>query len=261
MRPRSDGLSTTTTASGEELLGRWPFWRANRGHYPLAEAWGAPGGRAALALCVGERRRLLVGLGTPEHLAPLVAATELPAVDHVILTRGTWGRLTAPERQRTALTLARDWDWMSTDRPPAAQPGEDRVGPLPGRLDDVHAVLARAYPERGARPGDAELDWWGYPAPDGTLTGVLAAEVPGPGAGEGAVVPAGAGVHLSAVAVDPAHRRGGVARTMVAAVTRRALERAPVVHLGIWADHDGARRLYASLGFAVGQEFEGLDPR
>ena len=255
MRPRSDGLSVTTTASGEELLGRWPFWRANRGHRPLAQAWAAPGGRAALALSVGERRRLLVGLGAPEHLAPLVAATELPDVDHVILTRGTWRRLAAPARDRTGLTLGRHWDWMWTDRPPAVQPAEDRVAPLPGRLGDVHAVLARAYPERGAHRGDGELDWWGYAAPDGTLAGVLAAEVPGPGA------PAGVGVHLSAVAVDPANRRGGVARAMVGAVSRWALDRAPVVHLGIWADHDGARRLYAGLGFAVGQEFEGLDPR
>ncbi|GAA1630459.1 GNAT family N-acetyltransferase [Georgenia ruanii] len=255
MRRRSDGLSVTTTASGEDFLVRWPFWRANRGHYPLAEAWAAPGGRAALALCVGERRRLLVGLGAPEHLAAFVATTELPPVDHVILTRGTWDRLTGPVRERTGVTLARGWDWMSTDRPPAAEPGEDRVAPLPGRLDEVHAVLARAYPERGAHPGDAELDWWGYAAPDGALAGVLASEVHGPGAA------ADAGVHLSAVAVDPAHRRGGVARTMVAAVTRWALRRAPVVHLGIWADHDGARRLYAGLGFAVGQEFEGLNPR
>ena len=52
MRRRSDGLSVTTTASGEELLGRWPFWRANQGHRPSPQAWAAPGGRAALALSV-----------------------------------------------------------------------------------------------------------------------------------------------------------------------------------------------------------------
>lgn len=255
MRRRSDGLSVATTASGEELLARWPFWRANRDHYPLAEAWAAPGGPAALALCVRERGRLLVGLGAPGPLARLVAATELPAVDHVILTRGTWRRLTAAEREGTGLTLARDWDWMWTDRPAAVQRGEDRVGPLPGRLGDVHDVLARAYPERGSHASDAGLDWWGYSAPDGPLAGVLAAEVPGPGA------PECVGVHLSAVAVDPAHRRSGVARAMVAAVTRWALDRTPVVHLGIWADNDAARRLYDGLGFVLGQEFEGLDPR
>lgn len=57
---------------------------------------------------------------------------------------------------------------------------------------------------------------------------------------------------LSALAVDPACRRGGVARALLAAVYQRArtggFDR---VTLHVWADNAAARALYDAEGFAV----------
>jgi ribosomal protein S18 acetylase RimI-like enzyme len=38
------------------------------------------------------------------------------------------------------------------------------------------------------------------------------------------------------------------------------VELGPLVHLGIWADNDGARRLYTGLGFSVRHRVENLRP-
>jgi ribosomal protein S18 acetylase RimI-like enzyme len=198
-------------------------------------------------------------VGEPAHLADLLArgplsGTRAPAgVEHVMLTRGTWQLL--PDGARGTLELGRPWDWLAADVPPGTVPGEEHVGELsgPDRLGRVYACLDAGYPERGRRPHDEDLSWWGFVGDDGELAGVAGADVP--------PAPArarGAGVHLEAVTVLPARRRSGVAAAMTASLTRWGLGLAPVVHLGIWADNDAARRLYTRLGFSVRHRVENL---
>ncbi|WP_327168743.1 GNAT family N-acetyltransferase [Streptomyces subrutilus] len=57
---------------------------------------------------------------------------------------------------------------------------------------------------------------------------------------------------FAAVAVDPAHRREGLATAVMAALARRALEEgASAAWLQVEADNAGARALYDGLGFAT----------
>lgn len=238
----------TPTAGGREApLARWPFWRANADRWPPRRVWESDDD-AALVLTDRARGAMLVGLGAPRPLARLLTGAEAPAVDRALLTRGTWALLPDDVRRRTGLRAGPFWDWLSTTADPPRRDGEDRVVPLSGGAEQAHALLARAYPDRGTHADDAALDWWAYPGRDGAPVAVLAAHRPA----------SGAPVHLSAVGVLPEHRRQGIAATLVAAVTRRALREAPMVHLGIWADSDDARRLYTRLGFATGHRVESL---
>ncbi|MCX4819184.1 GNAT family N-acetyltransferase [Streptomyces sp. NBC_01142] len=55
-----------------------------------------------------------------------------------------------------------------------------------------------------------------------------------------------------AVEVDPAHRRQGLATTVMTALARRALEEgASAAWLQVESDNDGARALYEGMGFAT----------
>lgn len=55
-----------------------------------------------------------------------------------------------------------------------------------------------------------------------------------------------------AVEVDPAHRRQGLATTVMTALARRALEEgASAAWLQVESDNDGARALYEGMGFTV----------
>ncbi|MCK6209233.1 GNAT family N-acetyltransferase [Georgenia sp. EYE_87] len=237
--------------------GDWPFLRANAHRWQPLESW-ADDGAAALLLPRGSGRTL-VGVGEPAQLAdllargPLAGARPPAGVAHVMLTRGTWQLL--PDGARAALEQGRPWDWLAADVPPGPVPGEEHVGELsgPDRLDRVYACLEVGYPERGRRPHDDDLTWWGFVGDDGVLAGVAGADVPSANARA-----RGAGVHLEAVTVLPARRRRGVAAAMTAASTRRGLGLAPLVHLGIWSDNDDARRLYTRLGFSVRHRVENL---
>ncbi|UNX53257.1 GNAT family N-acetyltransferase [Georgenia sp. TF02-10] len=235
---------------------RWPFLRANGHRWVPERTWDT--GDATAVLVPRGAGRMLVGVGSPPALAALLADVDRPAgADHVMLTRGTWDHVAPAERSRLGLEPGRPWDWLAATAPPAPRAGEDRVVPLtgPDRLRAVYGCLDAGYPERGRRAHDAELSWWGYRADDGALAGVVGADVPPP-----AALAAGAGVHLEAVAVVPAWRRRGVAAAMTAALTRFALGLGEVAHLGIWADNDAARRVYARLGYTTGQQVENLHP-
>ncbi|TRW44472.1 GNAT family N-acetyltransferase [Georgenia yuyongxinii] len=242
----------TPTASGNEPgLARWPFWRANADRWTPHRVWDDDGVAAVIQVDrAGEA--VLIGLGEPAPLARLLAdieaAADVPAVARAMLTRGTWTLVPDDVRRRTGLRVGRPWDWLSTAADPPRHDGEDRVVPLPGGVEQAHAILAQAYPERGVHDDDASLDWWAYPDPAGAPAAVMAARRHAPGAP----------VHLSAVGVLPEHRRRGLAATLVAAVTRRALRETAMVHLGIWADSDDARRLYTRLGFDTGHQLENL---
>jgi ribosomal protein S18 acetylase RimI-like enzyme len=55
-----------------------------------------------------------------------------------------------------------------------------------------------------------------------------------------------------AVEVDPAYRRQGLAKAIMAALARRALEEgASAAWLQVESDNDGGRALYAGMGFRV----------
>ncbi|MFH5823241.1 GNAT family N-acetyltransferase [Georgenia sp. AZ-5] len=252
----TDGAPVATARpAGDDHLARWPFWRANAPRWRPARTWAADD--AALVHVPRDGRGMLVGLGEPAALAPLLAAADVPPVGHVMLTRGTWDLVPAAARERLGYRPGRPWEWMAATEPPARRAGEEHVAEVTGadRLARVHACLAEAYPERGAHPGDEAESWWGYTA-DGHLAGVAAASVP-----HEADRARGAGVHLQAVAVVPAHRRRGVAAAMTAALTRWGLALGPVVHLGIWSDNDAARRVYERLGFVTAHRIENLGPR
>jgi ribosomal protein S18 acetylase RimI-like enzyme len=83
------------------------------------------------------------------------------------------------------------------------------------------------------------------------------ASVPGAAAGEppaaiGRCVVDGRWASFTAVEVDPAQRRRGLATTVMAALARRALdEGASAAWLQVEADNAGARALYTRLGFAA----------
>ncbi|MEE6297115.1 GNAT family N-acetyltransferase [Georgenia wangjunii] len=234
------------------LLDRWPFWHANAFRWPVRRVWGDAAGTAALVE-VGDAA-MLVGLGAPAALAGVISAADdlPPQPGHTMLTRGTWAHVAPAAREHLGLAPARGWDWLVCAAVPPAQPGEERVELLTGtdRLARVSRVLGVAYPERGPRRDDAEKAWWGWAGDDGSLGGVGAATAPEPsGAGE---------VHLSSIAVLPQLRRRGAGAALTARLTRWGLERGSYVHLGMWADNDGARRVYERLGYAVGHEVENL---
>lgn len=250
MSARTDPL----TAGGQDVLDRWPFWRANAGRFRLLHVWAttSPAG-AAPAPAVAHVERgggtALVGVGRPADLAALLTEVSAPAVVSALLPRGTWDAVDPAARKRIGLRPGRPWDWLTCSAAPPRHPDAGRVrdlGPGPAAAARAQEVLDRAYPEREARADDARRTWVGFDDGAGGLAGVLSAlALPG-------------GVHLSAVAVDPAWRRRGVASAMTSEVTRRALVGSGLVHLGTWADNDAARALYLSLGYTVAAELENL---
>lgn len=261
----SSGFTSPAGSSGVTVLrGDWPFLLTRAHRWVAEEVWEDDG--AAVVLLPAGERRMLVGVGSPTRLAALLAAGPLTpggslaprfsaAVGHVMLTRGTWEHLSADLRAQ--LEPTRPWDWLVATTPPPPVPGEDRVVELEGhdRLERVYACLEDGYPERGRRTSDAALTWAGFVDDAGELRGVVGVDIPG-----AAERSHGAGVHLEAVTVVPAARRRGIARAMTAALTRRGLGLGAPVHLGIWADNDAARRLYASLGYEVAHRVENLRP-
>ncbi|MPV39058.1 GNAT family N-acetyltransferase [Georgenia subflava] len=251
--------SRTVRTAGveEELLARWPFWRANSARFAAREVWTDDTAEPTAALTLVGRHGgdALVGLGEPEALARVLGTAELPGgLVHALLPRGTWTHVPAQVRERFALVPGGSWDWLACDSQPEQRLGEDRaeiLGTGTGALAAAGAVLARGYPERSDRDDDATRTWWGWRTADGELVAVLAARLASAD---------GSGVHLSAVTVVPEHRRRGIASALTAAATRWGLAQGPLVHLGIWSDNDAARTLYLRLGFRVGAEIENLVP-
>ena len=232
------------------------FLRANADRWHEEQAWDADGAHLLLVrpLRGGGERRQLVGAGAPDALARAVeqaASDGVGPVDFGLLARGTWQHVDQAAGADLGLDVGPGWDWMWTTSVPPVQPGEERVGPVtgPDAAEEVRACLSRANPDTSADPADPDLTWWGYRDETGVLRGVVAVNAP-----------AGSPVHLSGLGTDVSWRRRGVGSAMMAGVTRWALAEHPLVHYGIWADNEAARRIYTRLGYAVGQEIENVVP-
>ncbi|MFF3400645.1 GNAT family N-acetyltransferase [Streptomyces sp. NPDC002659] len=146
---------------------------------------------------------------------------------------------------------------------------EVRIGGLApiGDLDaDVERVrLARSVDEAWLR----RYQRFGVPGPHvlhvlESGPSVWFATVPGEGevpAAIGRCVVDGRWAGFMAVEVDPAHRRQGLATTVMTALARRALEEgASAAWLQVETDNDGARALYEGMGFATHHRYHHFRP-
>ncbi len=143
-----------------------------------------------------------------------------------------------------------EWDaWCTQVAPPMqSTPYGDAavVTTLEGDDERIGALLAVSSPTASIRPGDPRVVRWAaiedpeHGLPD---TGGLAALV--------AVTRQRSGSHhLNSVATHPDRRGRRLARLLCAEVTAEALAAGvPAVSLGMYAENDAARSLYASLGF------------
>ncbi|WP_448629376.1 GNAT family N-acetyltransferase [Cellulomonas soli] len=247
-----------------------PRWRQDRFVLSEQALWGTPvvrGDDEALMLVATPGAGSVVrGLGAPERVGDLldeVACDVAGKRGPVHPTR--W--LSVPRGTRTSsgtlaslrLTHVSEWDWLTTSTVPRRVAAESAVR----RLDTTAEVAAVRDCLRAANPGTSadpagpdEVAWWGVD--DGTGEGVLAGVV-------GATARGGPGDavtwHLHGLGVRPGLRGAGVGSALVAAATRAGLEAgAPWVSLGMYADNDGARRIYERLGYRTWARFTSFGP-
>jgi GNAT superfamily N-acetyltransferase len=234
----------TAIGSAAEVLvatGHDPFARGTL-RRTVVHAWMRHGAVAWLGTDAEERVPYLSALGEPAQVAELLAELlpELPPRQRVTLPRGTAPLLPA----WVGLEGLSQWDFRWRGTPPPAQPGEELVGTA---ADDasVQALLAEASPDAWALPGDPAVRGW-WTVNDGDRLLACAADT-------SAATRVG---HLSSIAVAPAARGRGLAKTVTAAATRALLEQGcDIVTLGLYADNAAARALYDTLGFADEHHF------
>lgn len=120
----------------------------------------------------------------------------------------------------------------------------------PARVGDAErlAAMSRAHVEAGLKPawGAARIRWHVRDAESVVLTARLGAMVAG-----FAIMRYGEDVaHLNLLAVDPAHRRRGVARALVRWLEETALTAGTfIIGLELRAGNEAARNLYRALGY------------
>jgi [ribosomal protein S18]-alanine N-acetyltransferase len=120
----------------------------------------------------------------------------------------------------------------------------------PARVGDAErlAAMSRAHVETGLKPawGAARIRWHVRDAESVVLTARLGAMVAG-----FAIMRYGEDVaHLNLLAVDPAHRRRGVARALVRWLEETALTAGTfIIGLELRAGNEAARNLYRALGY------------
>jgi len=222
-----DGFVAPAYAVGTAGDGAVVFHRRSDHGVPGSAAIGTAPGLATLlddatvlAWVVGGGRR---HLSVPRGVMPVVAAR---------LDLGSRGG---------------EWDWMWTrDRPPVV-PGEEHVEVLePACRDEAEDFLTehspRTHGQPFARPGQR---WLAVREPD---TGALVAV--------GSSEPCAAGTPtLTGIAVAAERRRAGWGAAVTARLTRLAVDEVGACALGMFADNDGARRLYHRLGYTTGMEW------
>lgn len=183
--------------------------------------------------------RLLAGLADQS-----LARNE--AVSGVTVPRGAAVHLPA----RLALGDSDEWDaWCTQVAPPAqSTPYGDTavVTTLEAEDPRIAALLRAASPTASISAGDPRVVRWAaiedpeHGLPD---TGGLAALVAVTGQRSGSH-------HLNSVATHPERRGRRLARLLCAEVTEESLAAGvPAVSLGMYAENDAARSVYAALGF------------
>ena len=110
------------------------------------------------------------------------------------------------------------------------------------------AAMSRQFVEEGLAPAwDADRIIWHIRHPDSV---VLAARSIGDVAGFAIMRYADDSAHLNLLAVDPAHRRRGIARRLVAWLEDTALTAGTFrIALELRASNEGARAFYGALGY------------
>jgi ribosomal protein S18 acetylase RimI-like enzyme len=143
-----------------------------------------------------------------------------------------------------------EWDgWCTLVAPrPQSTPYGDAAVVRTLEADDprIGALLQASSPTASIPAGDPRVERWaGIEDPEGGLqdTGGLAAVL--------AVTRQRSGSHhLNSVATHPSRRGRRLARLLCAVVTEESLASGvPAVSLGMYADNDAARSVYAALGF------------
>jgi GNAT superfamily N-acetyltransferase len=191
----------------------------------------------------------------PAHLATtagLLAGLAGPtlgsdgAIRGVTITRG--GRPLLPAALRVPEPWEWDFWWTETDPPTTPTPYGDSatISDLDGVDPRLGPLLDLASPSAPLRPGDPRVvRWAGIEDPEGGLpdTGGLAAVL-------AVTRPRSGAAHLNDVATHPERRGRALAQLLCGQVTADALRAgSPAVTLGMYADNDAARRVYARLGF------------
>ena len=225
--------------------------------------------RALLVVVSRGGRTSLLGRGDPDAAVRLVerwlgeggTAGGVPPLRWMSLPRGG----SVPRAVLDGLGLApfSTWDWMQTDRAPAAVGGVDvaRLDPV-ADAPAIRACLAVANPGTTADPTHPEEAGW-FGVRDGSrLLGVFGASWRGgPAPDEERDEPSRRSWHLHGLAVLPEARRRGLGAALTAAATQAGLDAgAAWVSLGLYADNDAARRIYTDLGFVVDGEFRSFGP-
>ncbi|GAA3821427.1 GNAT family N-acetyltransferase [Cellulomonas soli] len=245
-------------------------WRQDRFVLSERALWGTPvvrGDDEALLLVVTSGAGSIVrGLGAPERVGDLLDAVACDVPSERGSMRPTrW--LSVPRGTRTSigtldslrLTHVSEWDWLTTSAEPPRVAAEGAVRRLDPSAEAaaVRDCLRVANPGTTADPaGSDEVAWWGIDAGtgDGVLAGVVGATARG-GPGDAVTW------HLHGLGVRPGLRGAGVGSALVAAATRAGLEAgAPWVSLGMYADNDGARRVYERLGYRTWAQFTSFGP-
>jgi len=209
----------------------------------LADTWWATSGAVAFQRTRKAVRRTVSLLGDEPGVTTLLDS--LPSIADTVDPMRKAFSVSVPQalepllRDRYRTLDGGDWEWFHTTAPLSEGPSDDLVRPIDdvARTDELTAFLASHSPTADTEPGRGER-WFAVEEPDGALVAVAAWGTTRAGA-----------PHLSSVAVDTRHRGRGLGRTVVAALTRWAVEEHGVCTLSMYSHNDVARRLYLSLGY------------
>jgi ribosomal protein S18 acetylase RimI-like enzyme len=237
-----EAVRITDPGALERAVGPHPYlrWTTSPAQPPTAYL----GQHVTAWISAGHRGRMLCAMGDASAALALVAALRgdgrLDDVVRVHLPR-TPGDLLA---DALGVTEANQWDFRWCRRTPDPDPGADRVEAL-GDADGqaVAAVLDRALPDSGARPGQAHIRAWYGIRVEGQVVACLADATR-------SVVG-----WLAGIAVLPECQGRGFGTSLTVTTTRRLMSEVDTVALGVMAGNAGAARLYHRLGFT------GIEPR
>lgn len=231
------GLDDLLGATGAHPFVRWEVTD------DLAETWWRAAGAVAFRRTRKAVRHTVNVLGDDHGVALLL--DHLPGIVAAVAPGRRAISVSVPQhlepalRERYRVLEGGDWEWFHTTRAPDEQPSHEQVVPLDdvARAPEVRSFLEAHSPTADTEPGQGER-WFAVEEPDGSLAAVAAWGTTRAGA-----------PHLSSVAVATRLRGRGLGRTIVGAVTRRAVAEAGVCTLAMYSHNDMARSLYLSLGY------------